>query len=220
MWNFFSTDYTPRTNFLGHRNTRERSTQTQTCGEASLLICCENNGYHLPKYFKVQIHFPLISCFSFCTMTFNCKWEKFTNVLSKEGKLFRCWVWRYLGQGCWVLRVPDWEIRGLEDASVYFWCILWVCFMLSIKLVTSTDFLKRIHLLMQGTWVPTLLGKLHPTFLQAAEPTHHQHCTGDASRAPCTTINYWSGVSPVDTVPAAGDCSHLKHPQGELPLLA
>ena len=96
---------------------------------------------HLPKYFKVQIHFSRISCFSFCTMT--CKWEKLTQaVFSKEGKLFRCWSVTILRTG-----MPGVENTRIENTG------LWGCHclllmhpvgllhaFLSIKLVTSRDF--------------------------------------------------------------------------------
>ena len=98
---------------------------------------------HLPKYFKVQIHFPLISCFSFCTMTFNCKWEKFSQaVFSKEGKLFRCWSVRILRTGMLGVESTRIENMGLWGHQ----CLLLMHpvgllhAFLSIKLVTSTDF--------------------------------------------------------------------------------
>ena len=94
----------------------------------------------------------------------------------------------------------------------------------SIKLVTSTDFPG-------GPVVknpPSNAGDMGsnpdweaktPTYLQAAKPTHHQHTALEMPaepHAPPSTTG--PGVNPCgQPAPAAGDCSHSKHPRENCP---
>lgn len=123
--------------------------------------------------------------------------------------------------GCWEYRIGNMGLWGCQCLLLMHPVGLLHAF-LSIKLVTlQTSLGLRIHLLMQGTWVPTLLGKLRshipPGSWAHTPPTHCTEMPAEPHAPPSILLGpEWALVGQPSQLQVTA--ATLKHPR-ELPPL-
>ena len=130
MWNLFSTDYTARAQFSWPQDHKREAPKPSLVVRQAFTLLLEQWQLICLNISRYKYIFPESLVFLFVLWLAS---ERNSLKLSsaKRVNYLGAGVWRYSGQGCRVLRIPGLRTRDSEDATVYFWCILWVCFMLS-----------------------------------------------------------------------------------------